>query len=87
MAASFSDSVTIRPNRTLVFCYQVFQKRRICVRRAKELDADMYSKSIIDFVAIIITLILIYDDIFGDQHREVIHDQTCKDFLYYAVLF
>ena len=57
------------------------------MRRAKELDADMYSKSIIDFVAIIIMLILIYDDIFGDQHREVIHDQTCKDFLYHAVLF
>ena len=30
---------------------------------------------------------LSYEDIFGDQHREVIHDQTCKDFLYHAVLF
>ena len=30
---------------------------------------------------------IIYEDIFGDQHREVIHDQPCIDFLYYAVLF
>ena len=57
------------------------------MRRAKELDAGVYSNGIIDFVMVIIMLILIYDDIFGDQHREVIHDQTCKDFLYHAVLF
>ena len=55
--------------------------------RAKEFDADMYSKSIIDFIAVIIMLIVIYGDIFGNQHREVIHDKTRKDFLYHAVLF
>ena len=87
MAASFSDSDTIRSDRTLVSCYQVFQKRRICVRRAKELDTGVYSNGVIDFVTVIIMLIIIYDDIFGDQHREVIHDQTCKDLLYHAVLF
>ena len=32
-------------------------------------------------------LIIIYEDIFGDQHREVVHDQTCKNLLYHAVLF
>ena len=31
----------------------------------------MYS-SIIDFVTVIIMLIIIYEDVFGDQHREVI---------------
>ena len=87
MAASFSDSDTIRSDRTLVSCYQVFQKRRICVRRTKELDAGVNSNGVIDFVAMIIMLILIYDNIFGDQHREDIHDQTCKDFLYHAILF
>ena len=34
----------------------------------------MYSSGIIDFVTVIIMLIVIYEDIFGDQHREVIHD-------------
>ena len=53
--------------------------------RAKEFDAEMYSKSIIDFIAVIIMLIVIYGDIIGNQHREVIHDKTCKDFLYHAV--
>ena len=87
MISSFPISNTIRSDRALVSCYQLFQKKRICVCRAKEFDADMYSKSIIDFIAVIIMLIVIYGDIFGDQHREVIHDKTCKDFLYHAVLF
>lgn len=52
---------------------------------AKEPYAGVYNNSIIDFVMVIITLI-IYADIFCDQHREVIHDQTCKNLLYHAVL-
>lgn len=47
----------------------------------------MYSSGIIDFGTVIIMLIVIYEDIFGDQHREVIHDQACEYFLYHAVLF
>ena len=54
------------------------------MRRAKESDASVYSNGVIDFVTVIIMLIIIYEDIFGDQHREVIHDQTCKDLLYHA---
>ena len=60
--------------------------RRTDVITAKESNANVYSSSIIDFVTVIIMLIIIYEDVFGDQHREVIHDQPCKDFLYYAVL-
>ena len=87
MVTSFSDSVTIRPNRARISCYQLFQMRRTDVTTAEESNANVYSNGIIDFVMLIIMLILIYDDIFGDQHREVIHNQTCIDFLYYAVLF
>ena len=61
--------------------------RRTDVTTAKESNAYVYSNSIIDFVAVIIMLIVIYVDIFGDQHREVIHDQACEYFLYHAVLF
>ena len=64
MISSFPISNTIRSDRVLVSCYQLFQKKRICVCRAKEFDADMYSKSIIDFIAVIIMLIVIYGDIF-----------------------
>jgi hypothetical protein len=60
MISSFPISNTIRSDRALVSCYQLFQKKRICVCRAKEFDADMYSKSIIDFIAVIILLIVIY---------------------------
>ncbi len=31
----------------------------------------MYSSGIIDFATVIIMLIVIYEDFFGDQHREV----------------
>lgn len=55
--------------------------------RAKEPDAGVYSNCIINFVVIIIMPIIIYEDIFGDQHRKVIHDKTCINFLYHAVLF
>lgn len=36
---------------------------------------------------VLIMLIIIYEDIFSDQHREVIQDQACKNFLYHAILF
>lgn len=54
---------------------------------AEESNADMYSSGVIYSGTVLIMLIIIYDDIFGNQHREVIHDQTCKDLLYHAVLF
>ena len=47
----------------------------------------MYSDGVINFIAIIIMLSIMYANIFGDQHREIVHDQTCKDLLYHAVLF
>ena len=42
----------------------------------KELDAKMYSDDVINFIAIIIMLSIMYANIFGDQHREIVHDQT-----------
>ena len=50
MVTSFSVSNTIWADRALVSCCQSFQKLRICVRRVKEPDADMFSKSIIDYI-------------------------------------
>ena len=61
--------------------------RRTDVITAKESNANVYGNSVIYFGMVFIMLIIIYEDVFGDQHREVIHDQHCKDFLYYAVLF
>ena len=87
MVTSFSDSVTIRPNRARISCYQLFQMRRTDVTTAEESNANVYSNSVIYSGTVFITLIIIYEDIFGDQHRKVIHDQTCKDLLYHAVLF
>ena len=60
--------------------------RRTDVTTAKESNANVYSNSVIYFGMVFIMLIIIYEDIFCDQHREFIHDQPCKDFLYYAVL-
>ena len=54
---------------------------------AEESNADMYSSGVIYFETVLIMLIIIYDDVFSNQHREVIHDQTCKDLLYHTVLF
>ena len=87
MVTSFSDSVTIVSDRALISCYQLSQMRRTDVITAKESDANVYSNSVIYFGMVFIMLIIIYEDVFGDQHREVIHDQPCKDLLYYAVLF
>ena len=87
MVTSFSDSVTIVSDRAFISCYQLFQMRRTDVTTAEESNANVYSNSVIYFGMVFITLIIIYDDIFVDQHREVIHDQTCKDFLYHAFLF
>lgn len=52
----------------------------------EEIDADMYSNGVIYFGTVFIMLIIIYEDIFGDQHREVVHDKACKNFLYHTVL-
>lgn len=43
---------------------------------AEESNADMYSSGVIYSGTVLIMLIIIYEDIFGDQHREVIHDQA-----------
>lgn len=87
MVTSFSDSVTIRPDRARISCYQLFQMRRTDVITAEESNANVYSNSVIYSGTVFITHIIIYEDIFGNQHREVIHDKPCIDFLYYAVLF
>ena len=87
MVTSFSDSVTIVSDMAFISCYQLFQMRRTDVTTAEESNVNVYSNSVIYSGMVFITLIIIYDDIFGDQHREVIHDQPCIDFLYYAVLF
>ena len=47
----------------------------------------MYGSSIIYFGTIFIMLIIIYEDIINNQHRKVIHNKTCKNFLYNTVLF
>jgi|GEM_PF-1785033 hypothetical protein len=67
MVTSFSDSVTIRPNRARISCYQLFQMRRTDVTTAEESNANVYSNSVIYF-GMVFTLIIIYDDIFVDQH-------------------
>ena len=87
MVTSFSDRFTIVSDRAFIYCYKLFQMRRTEVTTAKESNANVYSNSVIYFGMVFITLIIIYDDIFGDQHREVIHNQACEYFLYYAVLF
>ncbi len=55
--------------------------------RTEEIAADMYINSVIHFGTVLIMLIIIYEDIISDQHREVVHDYACKDLLYHAVLF
>lgn len=60
--------------------------RRTDVIRAEERNTDMYSRSVIYSGTVLIMFVISYGDIFGDQHREIVHDQTCKDLLYHAVL-
>ena len=84
MITSFSFRNTIESDMTLFSCYQFFQSIKICVSRAKEPDAGMYSNGIINFVTIIIMIIIVYKDIFCYQHREIIYNQTCKYLLYHA---
>lgn len=87
MVTRFPDGFTIRSDRTRITCYQLFQMRRTDVIIAEESNTNVYSNSVIYSGTVFITLIIIYEDIFGDQHREVIHDKPCIDLLYYAVLF
>lgn len=41
-----------------------------------DINADMYSGGVICSGTVLIMLIIIYADVFGNQHREVIHDQA-----------
>ena len=52
--------------------------RRTDVITAKESDANVYSKQRNLLGMVFIMLIIIYEDVFGDQHREVIHDQALQ---------
>ena len=54
---------------------------------AEESDANMYSNGIIYFGTIFIMLIIIYEDIISNKHRKVIHNKTCKNFLYHTDFF
>ena len=65
MVTSFSDSVTIRSDRAFISCYQLFQMRRTDVTTAEESNANVYSNSVIYSGTVFITLIIIYEDIFG----------------------
>ena len=85
MRKSFSVSVTIRSDRTLISCYQFFQIRGTDMIRTEEIDADMYSNGVIYFGTVFM-VIIVYDDVFDDQHRKVVHDKACKNFLYHASL-
>ena len=87
MIPGFPFSNTIRSDRTLASDDQFFQDRWICMIRTIEFHTGVYSSCIIGFIAVSILLIIIRRKILRDQHREVIHDQTCKDFLYHAFLF
>ena len=87
MVTSFSKSVTIVSDRTFISCYQLSQMRRTDIVTAKESNANVYSNSVVYFGTVFIMLIIVYEDVFGNQHREVIHDKTCEYFLYHAVLF
>ena len=60
--------------------------RRTDVITAKERSAYVYGSGVVYFGTVHIMLSSIYGDIFDDQHREIIHDQACENFLYHAVL-
>ena len=87
MVTSFSKSVTIVSDRTFISCYQLSQMRRTDIVTAINSNAYVYSNSVVYFGTVFIMLIIVYEDVFGNQHREVIHDKACEYFLYHAVLF